>query len=249
MEYFIFLTNGYTQVGPLPAGQTAQEVAERSGITDPSLYSSFDTSSFPKACLNFGSAFTLVSGVVGFDLAFAKAQSSLYVKAKAATEQAAALSGYTPEVLASQGALPEIDRLPEMQAVIDAVNVLAVDLSSNLAAIVAATTIDEVNNIAYPPTGILFTGRDSGLGPEDLNVSYYTEFNSVSMAESDTELYVPGTDTVIAYGSGGPGQFDSAGDCFNPGGPYTMQIRETATSRVIAEFECPLAPANVDVAF
>jgi hypothetical protein len=81
-----------------------------------------------------------------------------------------------------------------------------------------------------------------------LNVSYYTSFNSVSMTEAETELYIPGTATTIAYGSGGPGQFDSFGNCFAPG-DYVMQIRETATSMVIAEFECPLAPAGTDVAF
>jgi hypothetical protein len=81
-----------------------------------------------------------------------------------------------------------------------------------------------------------------------LNVSYYTSFNSVSMTEAETELYIPGTATTIAYGSGGAGKFDSFGNCFNPG-DYLMQIREAATSMVIAEFECPLAPAGEDVAF
>ena len=79
-------------------------------------------------------------------------------------------------------------------------------------------------------------------------MSYYTAFNSVSMTGSETEIYIPGTATVLAYGSGGPGQFDSYGNCFNPG-DYIMQIRETATSMVIASFECPLNPAGEDVAF
>ena len=39
------------------------------------------------------------------------------------------------------------------------------------------------------------------------------------------------------------------GNAFNLGGPYTMQIRETATSMVIAEFEVPLNPTGEDVAF
>ena len=81
------------------------------------------------------------------------------------------------------------------------------------------------------------------------NVSYYNAFNSVSMTEADTELYVPSTATVIPYGSGGPNAFDSMGNAFNLGGPYTMQIRETATSMVIAEFEVPLNPTGEDVAF
>jgi hypothetical protein len=128
-----------------------------------------------------------------------------------------------------------------MQAVTDAAG-------AQIDAIAAATTVDEINDIVNPPTGLLFTGRGGGLGPLDLNVSYYNEFNSVSMPESDTELYVPGTATVIPYGSGGPGQFDSMGNCFALG-DYLLHIRQASTSRVIAEFECPLAPAGEDVAF
>ena len=97
--------------------------------------------------------------------------------------------------------------------------------------------------------GTLFTGRGSGLGPEDLNVSYYTAYQSSAVPQEDTELYVPGTDTVIAYGSGpGPDQFDSFGNCFAPG-DYLMQIRQASTGFLIAEFEVPLAPAGVDVPF
>jgi hypothetical protein len=64
-------------------------------------------------------------------------------------------------------------------------------------------------------------------------------------------LYVPGTATVIPYLidiETGNGYFDSMGNCFAVG-DYLLQIRETATSMVIAEFECPLNPAGEDVAF
>ena len=98
-----------------------------------------------------------------------------------------------------------------------------------------------------PPTGIINIGRGAA-GPLDLNVSEYTEFNSVSITEAETELFVPGTSTVINYGEFVPNKFDSAGNCFTLGN-YLVQIREVATSQVIAEFECPLAPANEDVAF
>jgi hypothetical protein len=99
-------------------------------------------------------------------------------------------------------------------------------------------------------SGILSTGRGGdGDGPLDLNNSFYTEFNSVSMTEAETELYVPGTSTVITYGAVVPNGFTSNGDCFNSG-DYLIQIREVATGTVIAEFECPLAvAANVDVPF
>jgi hypothetical protein len=247
-KVLVLIPNTPNQVYDILSGQTAESIAAGSGVTDPSLYQEFAESDFDPACYNFPSAFTLSEGVVGFDLPAAKIQATSQEKSKFATEEQAATEGYSANQLASQSSLAEIDRLPEIQLVLDAVNVLATELSANLTAIAAATTIDEVNNIVNPPTGILFTGRGAGLGPEDLNVSYYTEFNSVSMTEAETELFVPGTSTVIAYGSGGAGQFDSAGDCFTPG-DYLMQIRETATSRVIAEFEVPLNPANEDVAF
>jgi hypothetical protein len=121
-------------------------------------------------------------------------------------------------------------------------------LDTNLTNIDAATSVAEINDIVNPPGGEIFTGRGSGLGPQDLNVSYYTVYNSVSLPESDTELYVPGTATVIPYGSGGAGKFDSMGNCFNPG-DYLIQIRNAATGFVIAQFEVPLSPSGQNVAF
>jgi hypothetical protein len=238
-----------TLVFDLEPGQTAAELAGSYGITDPALYAEFAESDFDAACYLYVNCFTLSGGVVSFSLPSAKELASEKVKTQTATEQQAALAGYTPEVLASQAILPELSRTPEIQVVLEAVNDLNTTLQANLAAIDAATTIDEVNNVVNPPTGILFTGRGSGAGAQDLNPSYYTEFNSASMTESETELYVPGTSTVIPYdNSFPPYEFDSAGSCFAVG-DYLIQIRETATGRVIAEFEVPLAPANVDVAF
>jgi len=98
--------------------------------------------------------------------------------------------------------------------------------------------------------GLLSTGRGGdGDGPLDLNNSFYTEFNSTSLTEADTELYVPGTSTVITYGAVVPNGFTSNGDCFVLG-DYRVQIREVATGMVISEFVCPLAVEhNEDVAF
>lgn len=153
----------------------------------------------------------------------------------------------TSDVLASVASQALVDRPASLQVVLDETVVLTNALGVKLDAIAAATTVDEINNIVNPPTGTLFTGRGAGEAPLDLNVSYYTLFNSVSMTEADTELYVPGTSTVIPYGSY-PGGFDSIGDCFTLGN-YLLQIRETATGSVIAEFECPLAPAGENVSF
>ena len=156
--------------------------------------------------------------------------------------------GYSNDIITAAAGQDPLARPARYQAVLDEMAVVTDQLDSNLTAIDSATTVDEINDIVNPPNGVIFTGRGSGLGPEDLNVSYYTQYNSLSLPESDTELYVTGTATVIPYGSGGPGKFDSAGNCFNPG-DYNIQIRNSKTGFVIAEFEVPLAPAGVDVAF
>ena len=184
-------------------------------------------------------------------LAQAQANASFELKttANAAVDIEACDCGFTTDMLTGVASQAEIDRPSRYQAELESIAAIAANLDGNLTAVETATSVDEINNIVNKPTGILFTGRGNGLGPEDLNVSYYTAFNSVSLTEADTELYVPSTDTTIAYGSGGPGQFDSFGNAFNLGGPYTMQIRETATSMVIAEITVPLNPAGEDVAF
>jgi hypothetical protein len=242
--------SAYNTILIVPSGQTAEEVATQGGWA-PSEWAEFDAESYITNYNDYKQAFSIVdnqplANTVAFSLPAAKVEASNTVKAQYANLESSATEGYSANQLSSQASLPEVNRLPEIQAVLDAVNVLAVTLSANLAAIDAATDINEVNNVVNPPTGILSTGRGAA-GPLDLNNSYYTEFNSSSLTESETELYVPGTSTVIPYGSI-PGGFDSAGDCFATG-DYLVQIREVATSRVISEFVCPLAPANEDVAF
>lgn len=176
------------------------------------------------------------------------ASSESKAAANAAVDTTVCNCGFSNDLLTAVASQDPMARPARYQAELDEMTAISDQLDADLTAIDAATSVDEINNIVNKPTGILFTGRGSGLGPEDLNVSYYTEFNSVSMAESETELYVPGTATVIPYGSGGPNAFDSMGNAFNPG-DYLMQIRETATSMVIAEFEVPLNPTGEDVAF
>jgi hypothetical protein len=53
----------------------------------------------------------------------------------------------------SQAALPESARLPQYQAAIDANNAIAVETANRQAAVDAASTIEEVNAIVYPPQG------------------------------------------------------------------------------------------------
>lgn len=159
-------------------------------------------------------------------------------------------SGVNIDIWTGAASQDPLDRPPVYDTLLGEMSSIGDSLAATLTAIDTATSVDEINNIINPPTGIINTGRGAGLGPEDLNPSYYVEFNSVSLTEAETELYVPGTATVIPYDAGlpPPYTFDSIGDCFNPG-DYLMQIRVTATSEVIAEFEVPFNVLNEDVSF
>ena len=184
MNYVIVISSFGSLVYLIPDGQTAEQVAEQLGVTDPTQYQEFSYSDFDPACFYYPGSFTLSAGVVGFDLSAAKVQATSQEKSKFSVQESQATTGYSTNQLASQGSLAEVDRLPEIQLVLDAVNALAVSLSANLAAIDAATTIDEVNNIVNPPTGIINIGRGQFGGPLDLNASNYVEFNSASMTEA-----------------------------------------------------------------
>jgi hypothetical protein len=255
MSYVVYPTptssSGF-YISEVPSGFTASTFATAMGLTM-AVCAEFELVDFDAGAENFPQSFYVIDNQplandAAFSLAQAKDLATLKTKGNYSILQQAALNGYNPQVLASQATLPELSRIPAIQAAIENVNNLAVQLELELVAIAAATTATELSDITNPPYGTLFTGRGAGVGPEDLNVSYYTDWNSASMLESDTELYVPGTSTVIAYGSGGPGQFDSAGNCFNPGN-YLIQIRQASTSRVIAEFTVPLNAAGENVAF
>jgi len=99
-------------------------------------------------------------------------------------------------------------------------------------------------------SGVINIGRGQFGGPLDLNASNYVTFNSVSMTEAETELYAPATSSVVPYQGFPPDDFNSSGPIFTTGN-YLIQIRETATSMVIAEFEVPLSldGTNEDVVF
>ena len=185
-------------------------------------------------------------------LATAKNYASAEVKNSSNTQASdlIAISGVNVDIWTGAASQAVIDRPPLYTTLLDEMTVIGDSLATTLDAIDAATTVDEINNIVNPPTGILSTGRGGdGDGPLDLNNSFYTEFNSVSLTEAETELYVPGTSTVITYGAVVPNGFTSNGNCFTTG-DYRVQIREVATGMVISEFVCPLAVEhNEDVSF
>ena len=148
-----------------------------------------------------------------------------------------AISGYSAEVLSAAGAALEIDRPAVYQTVIAEQQVVSDNLAVQVAAIAAATTVDEINNIVNPPYGEISTSRTGN----DFNDSYYITFYSSILVEDDTELFIPGTSTVIPYIL--PTQFAATSEAFNTG-DYLVQIRESATGQVLADFICPEAPAS-----
>lgn len=200
-----------------------------------------------------GEGATRVYTAVAKPLEVAKANASAEVKAtsNAEAESLVTASGVNLDIWAGAASQDPLDRPPVYNTLLDAMATIGDNLATLLAAIDAASSVNEINDLLHLPTGILNTGRGSGLGPEDLNPSYYVEFNSPSLTAADTELYVPDTDTVIPYDAESlppPYQFDSFGDCFNSGN-YIMQIRVAATGAVIAEFEVPYNPSSEDISF
>jgi hypothetical protein len=144
-------------------------------------------------------------------------------------------------VLAAQVAIPELSRTPEIQVAIEAVNALNDTLQANLAAIDSATDIETVYNIVQQPSGVISTGRGAGLGPNDLNLSYFVSLADMpGYTQADLELYVPGTDTVIPYNPElpDPYTFDSAGDCFSTN-DYRLVIRYAGGGAVLSTITVP----------
>ena len=146
----IVIANGAPQIYTPDPGQTAAEVAAGSGVTDPALYQQFNESDFDEACYSFPSAFTLVAGVVGFDLAKAKQLAELTVNAQSNEAAKATLANLSYDVYIAQCALPVEQRVAKYQAAIDANNANALETEQREQAIYAATTIDQVYAIVYP---------------------------------------------------------------------------------------------------
>ena len=121
--------------------------------------------------------------------------------------------------------------------------------ATTVAEINAATTVPDL----YPinPATIPFTPTASGTisgsrTGNDFNDSYYVTFVSDTLIEDDTELFMPATSTVIPYIL--PTQFAGFSEAFG-GGNYTVQIRQSSTGFVLAQYTCPAGPPDVVVSF
>ena len=148
--YAVITTSFGTNVCSNSCGLTPAEMAAGSGVTDPACFQALDPADFDPACMDFTTAFTLVDGVVGFDLAKAKKIAAAKARAASAPRQRELLEGFTAEALAAQVAIPAASRDARVQSVITALNAETQAVLDQEAAIQSAGTIAELNAIVNP---------------------------------------------------------------------------------------------------
>ena len=216
---------------------------------DPALYTA--TSAWTLVSISpSGQGAELVYTPVAKTLVAAKegASEELKMQASIETDGIVLASGLSNSVLTSVASQDPLTRSPLLQDTLDQLDAVSIALGNDLAAVDACTTVDQINNLINPPTGTLNTGRNG----EDLIYSVYTEFNSLTLTPSDTELYIPGSDTTILClvdMESGISYFPATPSAFAVGN-YNVQIRETATSNVFAAFTLPdTEGAGIDIPF
>jgi len=148
-NYLITPTNS---VYTISKNSTAAETAESLGFSISECVV-FLSSDFDPACYSFPGAFTLVAGVVGFDLAKAKQIAELTVNQQSNQTAQTTMSGLSYDVYVAQASLPAEQRIAKYQAAFDANNANALETEQREQAIYAATTIDQVYAIVYPAKG------------------------------------------------------------------------------------------------
>jgi hypothetical protein len=156
--------------------------------------------------------------------------------------------GLTNDILTAVSSQELIDRPARFQAVLDGMTAITDNLDSNLTAIESASTVDEINCVVQGASGIFNSSR-GGASDEDMSPSYFVSLQGLppGVVESDLEIYIPGTDTVIPYNASlpAPYKFDSSGECYNVG-DYRTTFRIAATGQVLSTVTPGLAP-NEDI--
>jgi len=197
-----------------------------------------------------GSAWVLASFDITLSLSEAKTDLINQTNTNSAAAVVVQLSAYSP---VQQATAPDITLLNTLdypgtdmgtyQTYVDAIS------AAEIATINSATGISELYSVN--PSALPFTPTASGtiLGcrtDNDFNDSSYVTFVSDTLTEADTELFIPATSTVIPYIL--PNQFNGTSEAFTLGN-YTVQIRQSSTGFILAEYICPAGLPNVVVPF
>jgi hypothetical protein len=138
----------------MPASNSRPPVdaqAAQCGAYSPEYYTTFPDSDFDAACYSFPQAFSLSNGVVSFSLDTAKQIAELTVNSQSNEAAKKTLEGLSYDVYVAQASLPAEQRIAKYQAAIDDNNANALETEQREQAIYAATTIDQVYAIVYPP--------------------------------------------------------------------------------------------------
>jgi hypothetical protein len=216
-------------------------VIETNNPYDPNLY--IPTAVYTVVGSNAVQSWTEVSR----PLEAAKTAASGEVKNTSNTEASNLItaSGVNVDIWTGAASQNPADRPAIYTALLDQMTTIGDTLAANLAAIDAATSVDEIDSIVHQPSGTLVVGRD-GAGPDDMTPAYFTDLTNLppGVGEPELEIYIPGTDTVIPYDAGlpDPYRFDSAGNCYNTG-DYRTTIRVAATGQVLSTVTPAAGPA------
>jgi hypothetical protein len=197
-----------------------------------------------------GSAWVTASFDITLSLTDAKTSlinSTQYQGASAVNFQASIYSGVqlttAPDVNALNTRAYPGTTLGQYQTYVDGLT------ASTVAQINAATTVPDlypINPAAIPFTPTAYGTMSGSRTGNDFNDSYYVTFYSNTLVEDDTELFIPATSTVIPYIL--PNQFNGYSEAFTTGN-YTVQIRQSSTGFVLAQYVCPSGPPSVVVSF
>ena len=119
------------------------------------------------------------------------------------------------------------------------------DFGANYASINAATTVDQINDIASAAWGCINIGYDPA-SPLDLLASDFTtdKFYSKNLTAADLELYFPQTTTTVSYSSGFAATVGAM-----TAEDHSVQLRIASNSLVIDEFCVPPSATVVQKPF
>jgi len=173
------------------------------------------------------------------------ASAELTTTANAQLETILCDCSYNNDVVTAVASQDLASRPARFQAVLDEMTTVTDTLNSNLDAVDAATSVDEIDSIIKQPSGTFVSGR-GGAGPLDMQPSYFSVLTDLppGIGEPDLEIYIPGTDTVIPYNASlpAPYKFDSMGNCYT-GTDYRTTFRVAATGQVLGTVIPALGPA------